>query len=330
MSILEWAKNEVALANQRDSTTTSTENEDTMDDYVSDCYASALKALSALAEDGHSAMSIGVTMSVLNRLVAWKPLTPITEDDFVEDESDIHANPEWLKEHHLKSSIHARRYHSLVRNEYEDGSIVYCDYDREYCVDVNDEHEITFIHSFATRFIHELYPISLPYMPSTEKFLVYMDRFLTDVDDGDYDTVAILGIRTPEGDKLDIKKYYKDTDDGMVEITEQEFLSRKQCRLSPDQIKLEIAARRAVRDYIKEHYDEEDIIPGAIEMIRRKPTEHGWMWLFDTPQDSYMEVRYDSEKSLFHVFAFEYENEWEVNADEVLHPHLNSRTKSQK
>lgn len=319
MSILEWAKREIALANQRDGTSASTENEDTMDDYVSGCYASALKALSALAEDGHSRRSIGITMSVLNRLVAWKPLTPITEDDFVEDESNIHANPEWLKEQHLKSSIHAKRYHSLVRNEHEDGSITYYDYDREYCIDVNDEHEITFTHSFATRFIHELYPISLPYMPSTKKFLVYMDRFLTDVNCGDYDTVAILGIKTPEGDKLDIKRYYKDTDDGMVEITEQEFLSRKQRSLSPDQIELERAARRVVRDYIKEHFDEEDIIPGAIEMIRRKPTAHGWMWLFDTPQDSYMEVRYDSEKSLFRVLAFEYDDIWEVTAEELLH-----------
>lgn len=327
MDILEWAKKEVAFANQQDGTTTSTENEDTMDDYVCGCYASALKALSALAEDGHSGMSIGVTMSVLNRLVAWKPLTPITEDDFVEDESDIHANPEWLKEQHLKSSIHARRYHSLVRNEHEDGSITYYDYDREYCIDVNDEHEITFSSSLVTKLFHELYPISLPYMPPTKKFLVYTERFLTDVNNGDFDTVAILGIRTPEGDKLDIKRYYKDTDDGMVEITEQEFLARKQRSLSPDQIKLERAARRVVRDYIKEHYDEEDIIPGAIEMIRRKPIEHGWMWSFDTPQNSYIKVHYDSEKSLFRVYAFAYENFWEVNADEVLHiPHLNSRS----
>lgn len=328
MSILEWAKKEVALANHQDGTTASTENEDTMDCYVSGCYASALKALSALAEDGHSGMSIGLTMSVLNRLVAWKPLTPITEDDFVEDESDIHANPEWLKEQHLKSSIHARRYHSLVRNEHEDGSITYYDYDRECCVDVNDDHEITFSSSLVTKLFHELYPISLPYMPPTKKFLVYTERFLTDVNNGDYDTMAILGIRTPEGDKLDIKRYYKDTDDGMVEITEQEFLARKQRSLSPDQIKLERAARRVVRDYIKEHYDDEDIIPGAIEMVQRKPIAHGWMWLFDTPQDSYMKVCYDSEKSLFRVFAFGYENGSQVNADEVLHPHLNSRTKS--
>lgn len=328
MNILEWAKNEVALADQRDGTTASTDNEDTMDDYVSGCYASALKALSALAEDGHSGMSIGVTMSVLNRLVAWKPLTPITEDDFVEDESDIHENPEWLKEQHLKSSIHARRYHSLVRNEHEDGSITYYDYDREYCIDVNDEREITFSSSLVTKLFHELYPISLPYMPPTKKFLVYMEKFLTDVNNGDYDTYAILGIRTPEGDKLDIKRYYKDTDDGMVEITEQEFLSRKQRSLSPDQIKLERAAHRVVRDYIKEHYDEEDIIPGAIGMVQRKPTKHGWSWLFST-LDSYMEVFYDSEKSLFRVFAFAYENGSQVNADEVLHiPHLNSRTKN--
>lgn len=210
MNILEWAKNEVALADQRDGTTASTDNED----------------------------------------------------------------PEWLKEQHLKSSIHAS-----------------CDYDREYCINVNDEHEIPLSTGLATMLIHELYPISLPYMPSTKKFLVYMDRFLTDVNYGDYDTVAILGIRTLEGDKLDIKRYYKDTDDGMVEITEQEFLSRKQRSLSPDQIELERAVRRVVRIYIK--------------------------------------VCYDSEKSLFRVSAFEYENGSQVNADEVLHiPHLNSRTKN--
>ena len=78
MSLKEWAEEEVKIACQR-------ENPDRKDgewDYGCACYEGALKAFETLCNQGHSGMSIGFTIQILNRLIAGKPLTPIedTED----------------------------------------------------------------------------------------------------------------------------------------------------------------------------------------------------------------------------------------------------------
>lgn len=78
MSMLEWAKREVAIASKRER---GDKPEDEWD-YGVACYESALKAFESLCGDGHSGYSIGVTKNILNRLIDGKPLTPIedTED----------------------------------------------------------------------------------------------------------------------------------------------------------------------------------------------------------------------------------------------------------
>ena len=77
MGMKEWAKREVQIACKR-------ENPDRKEgewDYGCACYESALKAFNSLMEDGHSGMSIGFTIQILNRLIAGKPLTPIEDTD---------------------------------------------------------------------------------------------------------------------------------------------------------------------------------------------------------------------------------------------------------
>lgn len=79
MSMLEWAKNEVAIASKR-------ERGDKPEgewDYGCACYDSAMRAFESLLGDGHSGMSIGFTKNILNRLIDGKPLTPIEDTEEV-------------------------------------------------------------------------------------------------------------------------------------------------------------------------------------------------------------------------------------------------------
>lgn len=79
MSMLEWAKNEVAIASKRERGN-KPEGEW---DYGCACYDSAMRAFESLLGDGHSGMSIGFTKNILNRLIDGKPLTPIEDTEEV-------------------------------------------------------------------------------------------------------------------------------------------------------------------------------------------------------------------------------------------------------
>lgn len=72
-----WAEEEIRIACKRERGNTS-ENEW---DYGVACYESALKAFRSLAEDGHSGMSIGITLDILNKLVKGQALMPIDDVD---------------------------------------------------------------------------------------------------------------------------------------------------------------------------------------------------------------------------------------------------------
>ena len=71
MSMIEWAKREIEIAQKRERGNAS----DGEWDYGGTCYDSAFKAFQSLCEDGHSGMSIGFTKNILNRLIDGKPLT---------------------------------------------------------------------------------------------------------------------------------------------------------------------------------------------------------------------------------------------------------------
>lgn len=308
MSILEWAKNEVALA-------TKSHSESVSDAHDIVCYKSALDALTAWLKYDHDRASMDFTLSILTRLATVQPLTPITEDDFTASGIVDIDDEAWLKELHLKSVCSSPRFPSLHRLEYLDGKIVYCDTTRVSTVDAHDQQQEASSIVLATKIIDELFPITLPYLPPIQKYIVTMERSTPDAGNSEVDTCVFLGIKTPEGETFDIRRYYErnENDGHWVEITKREYVSRKRCK--PE---LEEAAHRAAKDYIKEYCDGEDINPGEIELIRKKPTEHGWLWLFDTPQ-CFIEVYYNSEKSIFRVLAFEYDHIWEVTAEELLH-----------
>lgn len=225
MSMLNWAKKEIELACKKENPNWTPNSGDW--DYGCACYESALKAFKALCEDGHSGMSIRFTKSILDRLIDGKPLTPITEEDFIIDRNLM--TDESLKERGLKSQVQCPRMPSLFRDEYLNGNVSYNDVNRVVCED--KETNITFNYGPVSKLVNELYPIKMPYTPSNKPFKVVMEQFLYDKEDkqNDWDTEAIYYIIEPDGETIHkINKYYKfEGDDNRVEINYDEFTTRK-------------------------------------------------------------------------------------------------------
>lgn len=223
MTMIDWAKKEVEIACRKEREASNTPEDEW--DYGAACYESALKAFNSLMEDGHSGMSNGFTKDILNRLIDRKPLTPITEDDFYFTESSIRDDPEYLKNLGLKSRIQCPRMYSLFRDEYLDGTVKYKDVGRTICVEIHDP-DFPYRNGFISKIIDELYPISMPYMPSEKPYEVCTEEILTDRKNGDYDSFAILYIIKPDGTRVDLNRYFKETDTSFTEIDVDEWLKR--------------------------------------------------------------------------------------------------------
>lgn len=210
-----WAEREVEIACKR-------ENPDRKEgewDYGCACYESALKAFNSLLEDGHSGMSIGFTKNILMRLIDGKPLTPIEDTDDVwnkvayqrDDKTVIYQN---------------KRMSALFKNVRPDGSADFNDTDRFIACAIDDPH-FTYYSVLVNRLMKEMYPVTMPYMPPLKPYIVYCEEFLTDRKNGDFDTVGIFYCKTPEGDKVEINRYFKDGEEDYIEISKEEYDERK-------------------------------------------------------------------------------------------------------
>lgn len=210
-----WAENEVRLACERERTGSGVKEGEW--DYGCACYESALKAFKSLCEDGHSGFSIGLTKQILNRLIDGKVLTPI------EDTPDIWKELIY-KDENGGSVYQCKRMSSLFKTINPDGTVKYRDNDRVVGIVINNG--ISFHDGFVSNFINEMYPITMPYIPEDQPFRVYIDDFLVDPNNGDYDTRAILSVVKPDGKKININRYFKESEDSLVEIDSEEYLKR--------------------------------------------------------------------------------------------------------
>ena len=213
MSMTEWAKREVEIACKR-------ENPDRKEgefDYGCACYESALKAFNCLMEDGHSGMSIGFTKNILNRLIDGKCLTPIEDTDDIWKYSFDRGNG--------VKTYQCKRMSSCFKDVYPDGKVKYNDIDRVIKVDMTAD--TTWHSGFIDSIVDELYPITMPYIPSNNPYKVYCEDFLTDPKNGDYDTVGVFYGIDPDGNRFEINRYFKDGDWGMIEIDKEEYEARK-------------------------------------------------------------------------------------------------------
>lgn len=219
--LLDWAKREVELACKRENL----ERKEGEFNYGCACYESALKALKSLYEDEHSAFSIKMTYSILNRLINFQPLTPIEDTDDIWNKVDDTLGI---------ATYQCKRIHSLFKDVYTDGTVKYSDTDYCYCVNINDPNR-TYTWGTASQIIEEMFPITMPYMPG-KPIVVYCEDFLADKNHGDFDTVGILyAIKEEHGkqEKFDINRFYREAEEGevaegyMVEISKEEYEERK-------------------------------------------------------------------------------------------------------
>ena len=214
MSMSLWAENEVRIACERENPN----RKEGEFDYGCACYESALKAFKCLMEDGHSGMSIGITRQILNRLLLNQPLTPI------EDTEDIWNQ---ISTYNVGCKTYqCKRMASLFKDVYDDGRVVYNDVDRVACYSLESPN-VVFHSSLMNRIIEELFPITMPYCPSEKPYKVYSEEFLFDKKNGDFDTIAIRYIITPEGERIDSERFFKESENGWEEISIAEFAERR-------------------------------------------------------------------------------------------------------
>lgn len=223
MSMLEWAKNEVAIANEKESEC----------NYGFACRDNALRAFESLLRDDHSGMSIGFTKAILDRLIAGKPLTPI------EDIEEVWGSPR-IDSFDGSKQYQCKRMNSLFKHVAQDGSVTYNDIDRYYCTSKKNPQK-RWYNGFVAKIYNEMYPLTLPYMPSSRPDVIVCDKLLTDRKNGDYthpyDTLAILYIKKADGEIVEVNRYFTENDISVTEISPEEYKERQ--RLQEERIKNE-------------------------------------------------------------------------------------------
>ena len=101
----------------------------------------------------------------------------------------------------------------------------------------------------------------MPYYPPDKPTKVYCSDFLTDRKNGDFDTVGMFYAIRPDGERIEINRFFKEGEDDWIEITEAEYGERY--ILSLKQINLEETLA---------NYCEQDV-KVTEEMLRRKAEE---------------------------------------------------------
>ena len=225
MSMLEWAKREVELAIEDSKQYTEDAEEF---DYGVECFRSALRAFESLLGDGHSGFSISMTRDILIRLIDGRCLTPIVDTDNVwnTDRLLIFESPKGEY-----TSYQCLRMSSLFKDVYADGTVKYSDNDRVVMVVLDEKGNEHFWHSgHSSKIIHEMFPITMPYMPTEKSYKIYANEFLFDKHNHptwDFDTIGYTYLVTPEGKEIEVNRYFKETKkDGVVEISREEYEKR--------------------------------------------------------------------------------------------------------
>lgn len=216
MKELTWAEREVKLACDNEAP----DRKDGEWDYGCACYESALKAYNSLMEDGHSGFSINMTKYILNRLIDGKPLTAIED---TEDVWNIVTDNDGCGD---IITYQCKRMSSLFKDVYPDGTVKYKDVNRYYGVNV-DNPDTPYHSGLIDQVMAELYPIQMPYFPDDKSFRVVCEEFLTEPRNGDCDTIGMLYAIKPNGDHVELNRYFKEAENDFVEIDKDEYEERR-------------------------------------------------------------------------------------------------------
>lgn len=211
MNMLEWAKNEIEIACKRERG----DKDSNEWDYGVACYESAFKAFESLMEDGHSGMSISFTKAILNRLIDGKPLTPI------EDTPDVWSDVTCRQDDY--TSYQCKRMSSLFKDVYNDGTVKYHDVDRFCCFNKDNPNSGGWYNGFINRLLDAQFLISMPYSPASTPWRVYCTEGLSDPKNGDFDLIGIHYVLRPDGERVEIQRFFKEGENDWIEIDQQEY-----------------------------------------------------------------------------------------------------------
>lgn len=124
------------------------------------------------------------------------------------------------------ANYQCRRMSSLFKYVYADGSVKYRDINRFCGVNV-DNPDVSYHSGLIDRVMEEKFPIIMPYFPESKPFCVYCEEFLTDRKNGDFDTVGILYVIKPDGERVEINRYFKEGERDFIEIAPCEYEMRR-------------------------------------------------------------------------------------------------------
>ena len=217
-----WAEREIEILKSKNKPESDEEF-----DYVGECAESALRAYKCLMSDGHSGMSISITAGILNKLIKGQALTSIEDTEDAWNESGGYCDEEKGIKHYQSN-----RMSSLFKDVYPDGTVKYSDIDRVTGINMADP-DITYTSGTLRAIVDEMFPITMPYSPKSKSYKIYTEDFLTDRSKGDYDTVGYLYMITPEGERIELNKFYHEFNrhENMKEITKEEYEELKKRKI---------------------------------------------------------------------------------------------------
>ena len=213
MNMSDWAREEVRIACEHEAPGKSVSE----CDYGCACYQSALKAYLLLMEDEHSGMSFHFTAEILKRLMAGRPLTAIDDVPDVWDMIPYSRGDE--------RDYQCKRMSSLFKHVAEDGTVTYSDNGRYTCHEVGSGW--TYQCGIESGILDELHPITMPYYPPAGIYVFTTRELLTDRRNGDFDTKAVLTLKTPDGKIEEVNRFYAESENGWREISFEEFKARE-------------------------------------------------------------------------------------------------------
>lgn len=88
-------------------------------------------------------------------------------------------------------------------------------------------YDISYHSGLIDRVMEEKFPITMPYFPESKPFRVYCEEFLTDRKNGDFDTVGILYAIKPDGERVEINRYFREGEKDFIEIASCEYEMRR-------------------------------------------------------------------------------------------------------
>ena len=206
----EWAKGEVekAIAAEKRLTFDNQGDDDTEDlleisDYLCKPYEIALKAYMALAEGGEEFAF--PAMQILNRLMCGKPLATIY--DVPETWNVGCVRPE-----NGQTTYQCKRAPDIFKIVDVYGNVKYFDADRCECRN-RAEPQHLYESELASDILDKLYPVTMPYYPSSEPFIFDCEEFPIE-DSGPYTRmIAFYSLQTPNGETVTIELYYAQKED---------------------------------------------------------------------------------------------------------------------